>query len=71
MSIVLTFNLIFMLFSSFAAYYDFCVGRNGWGVAWVISAALAAFFISFGIEEMIESSKKDKEDEYGQRTETD
>ena len=71
MFIVLTFNFMYMLISSFAAYHDFCAGRNCWGVAWSVTALLASFFISFGIEDMIKSSKKDKGDEYGQRTETD
>ena len=70
MIVVLAFNFMFMMFSSLAAYHDFCVGRNGWGVAWCATAFLSAVFISFGIEEMIESSKKDKEDEHGQGTET-
>ena len=71
MLIALTSNLMFMLFSSFAAYHDFCAGRNGWGIAWCVSASFAAFSISFGIEEMIERVlKRDKEAENGQRTET-
>ena len=61
MFVVLACNLIFMLFSSFAAYHDFCIGRNGWGIVWSMSAFLAAFLISFGIEDIIMSSKKDKE----------
>lgn len=58
---VLTFNLTFLLFSSFAAYHDFCAGRDGWGIAWSVIALFVAFSISFGIEDTIERSKKDKE----------